>query len=108
LSKAALLAFDDQCALARQHEERLLTVLPPSTTRPFLVIRTGASATSRVSQSDCGHEARSVGVVFSRGPRRRIVEGIASLYDHVDGVVGRPDPDQVAVRVRDSTCRRSA
>jgi hypothetical protein len=46
-----------------------------------------------------------VGFVFSSSPGRRIVHGAASFHDHVDSVVGRPDPDHVGVRVDDGANR---
>src|SRR5216110_1258821 len=47
-----------------------------------------------------------VGCAFSGSPRRYVVQGAASLDDHVDCVVVRPDPDHVAVRVDDGADRR--
>jgi hypothetical protein len=47
-----------------------------------------------------------VGCPFSGSPRRYVVYGAASLDDHVDCVVVRPDPDHVAVRVDDCADRR--
>jgi hypothetical protein len=55
-----------------------------------------------------GRLLRVGGFVCFSSPGRCIVQSAASLHDHVDGVVGRPHPDHVAVWVCDSTSCRSA
>jgi hypothetical protein len=54
-------------------------------------------------RNTCPGERLRLAPAFRGKPRRYVVLGAASFDDQVDGVVGRPDPDQVAVRVDDGT-----
>src|SRR6266516_5087501 len=92
------------CRSISYNHAALASPVPPGPSTSFqFIARASVGHTKsrrRVTFTNAGPVDRlllGVGCAISGSPRRYVVQGAASLDDHVDCVVVRPDPDHVAV-----------